>query len=382
MRAVAWSWPVAEILMPSLGADMESGLLVEWRIRPGDHVSRGDVIAVVETDKGVIEAESFVDGRVEELLVAPGARADVGVPIARLAGGGDASGPSAEKPQAPAKAPERTSTRVRATPGARRAAERKGVDLARVAGSGAGGTVTEADVERAVARPPSEGDDEGRRQALRRSIGALMARSKREIPHYYLAHTIDMTAALALVAARNAGRPPRERLVPTALVLRAVALAAREVPEVNGTVVDEGFVPSERVNVGLAVAMRGGGVVAPAIADVDGMDLEEVMSRVREVSGRARRGLLRSSEITEGTITLSALGDRNVEEVHGVIFHPQVALVGAGSILERPWAREGRVEIVPTMRLSLAADHRASDGRRGGAFLVRVARLLESPEEL
>ena len=230
--------------------------------------------------------------------------------------------------------------------------------------------------------PPREGDDEGRRQALRRSIGALMARSKREIPHYYLAHTVDMTAVLALVAARNAGRPPGERLVPTALVLRAVALAAREVPEVNGTVVDGGFVASERVNIGLAVAMRGGGVVAPAIADVDRMDLEEVMSRVREVSGRARRGLLRSSEITEGTITLSALGDRSVEEVHGVIFHPQVALVGAGSILERPWVREGRVEIVPTLRLSLAADHRASDGRRGGAFLVRVARLLESPEEL
>ena len=370
--------------MPSLGADMESGLLVEWRIGPGDRVGRGDVIAVVETDKGVIEAESYVDGTVEELLVAPGAYADVGVPIARLAGGGEASGPVAEAPRQAEDTPTRAGTRVRATPGARRAAERAGVDLARVEGSGPGGAVTEADVERTVtvADAAPAGDDEGRRRALRRSIGALMARSKREIPHYYLAHTVDMSGALALVAKRNAGRPPGARLVPTALVMRALALAAREVPEVNGTVVDDGFVAGERVNVGLAVSMRGGGVVAPAIPDVDRMDLEQVMTRVREVSGRARRGLLRSSEITDGTITLSALGDRSVEEVHGVIFHPQVALVGAGSILERPWAREGRVEVVPTMRLSLAADHRASDGRRGGAFLVRVARLLESPEEL
>jgi len=355
---------------------------VEWRIGPGDRVSRGDVIAVVETDKGVIEAEAFVDGTVEQLLVEPGARADVGVPIVRLAGGGESNGPAAAKPAVPVDGSEGASPRVRATPGARRAAERAGVDLADVAGSGGRGAVTEADVERAAGGATPEGDEERRRRALRRSIAALMARSKREIPHYYLAHTVDMTAALALVAARNAGRPPGERLVPTALVLRAVALAAREVPEVNGTVVDGGFVANERVNVGLAVAMRGGGVVAPAIADVDRMDLEEVMSRVREVSGRARRGLLRSSEITDGTITLSALGDRSVEEVHGVIFHPQVALVGAGSILERPCVRDGRVEIVPTLRLSLAADHRASDGRRGGAFLVRVARLLESPEEL
>jgi pyruvate dehydrogenase E2 component (dihydrolipoamide acetyltransferase) len=215
-----------------------------------------------------------------------------------------------------------------------------------------------------------------------RAVAALMSRSKREIPHYYLAHTVDMGPAASLLAARNAGRPPASRLVATALALRALALAARDVPEMNGHHTEEGFVPAERVNVGLAVSMRGGGVVAPAILDADRLEVEELMERLRDVAERARRGRLRSSEMTEGTITLSSLGERSVEEVQGVIFHPQVALVGAGSVLERPWVVEGRVVPRPLMRLTLAADHRVSDGRRGGRFLARMAALLESPESL
>lgn len=371
--------------MPSLGADMEAGLVVEWRIAPGDRVERGTVVAEVETDKGVIEIESFVEGTVAALLAAPGDRVAVGVPIARLDGATAAAAPSGPAPVAEgAGAGADRPVRVRATPGARRAARRLGVDLARVEGSGAEGAVLEEDVERAAtqARPAAAAGDEERRAALRRSVAALMSRSKHEIPHYYLAHTVDMGPAEALLAERNADRPPAERIVATALVLRALALAAREVPEMNGHHTAEGFTPAERVNVGLAVSMRGGGVVAPAILDADRLGPEELMGRVRDVAERARRGRLRSSEMTEGTITLSSLGERSVEEVQGVVFHPQVALVGAGSIVERPWVVGGSVVARPLVRLTLAADHRVSDGRRGGRFLARMAALLESPESL
>jgi pyruvate dehydrogenase E2 component (dihydrolipoamide acetyltransferase) len=209
-----------------------------------------------------------------------------------------------------------------------------------------------------------------------------MARSKREIPHYHLDHRVDVGAALSWLEAANAGRPAARRLVLTPLLLRAVARAVREVPEMNGHWRDERLDPAQAVNVGLAISLRGGGVVAPAIHHVDRKTVEELMEDVRALVSRVRSGVMRSSEIADATITLSSLGDRSAEGIHGVIFPPQVALVGAGSPLVRPWVVDGRVEARPVVALSLAADHRVSDGRRGGRFLTRMARLLESPEGL
>jgi pyruvate dehydrogenase E2 component (dihydrolipoyllysine-residue acetyltransferase) len=365
--------------MPSLGADMDAGAVVEWRVGPGDRVARGDIVAVVHTDKADVEIESFVAGVVEEMVVPVGTQVPVGTVLVRLLpvdGAGAPSPPPAALPPAPGPAPPR---RPRASPRARRAAAREGIDLGTIAGTGPGGAVTGEDVAR-VAAPAAAPADE-RRSAMRRVIGALMARSKREIPHYYLATQIDMRRTLAWLEEENLRRPVAERLIPAALLVRAVALATRAVPEMNGHWIDDSLRLSRAVHAGVAVSLRGGGLVAPAIRDAERKGLDEVMADLADLVRRARRGTIRGSE-AEPTITITNLGDRGVEAVYGVIYPPQVALVGFGAILERPWAQDGALSARPVLTATLSADHRATDGAAGGRFLGEVARLLTEPEAL
>jgi pyruvate dehydrogenase E2 component (dihydrolipoamide acetyltransferase) len=173
-----------------------------------------------------------------------------------------------------------------------------------------------------------------------------------------------------------------DRLLPAVLLLKAVALALAEVPELNGFWIDGAFRPAEGRHVGWAISLRGGGLVAPAVRDADRRDLDVLMRDLRDVVGRARAGTLRSSELSDPTITVTSLGDQGVESVHGIIYPPQVALVGAGSILDRPWVAVGAVQVRPVQRLTLSADHRAVDGHRGGLFLAAVERRLQAPEAL
>jgi pyruvate dehydrogenase E2 component (dihydrolipoamide acetyltransferase) len=209
-----------------------------------------------------------------------------------------------------------------------------------------------------------------------------MARSAREIPHYHLATTVDLSAALRWLTDANERRSVGERLLPGALLLKATALAARQVPALNGFWIDDGFRPSAAVHLGVAVSLRGGGLVAPALHDADRLSLDELMAGLRDLVGRARAGRLRSSEMADPTLTVTNLGDQGVDEVHGVIYAPQVALVGFGKVAERPWASGGMLGARPTVRATLAADHRASDGMVGARFLNALAHLLETPEDL
>jgi pyruvate dehydrogenase E2 component (dihydrolipoamide acetyltransferase) len=287
------------------------------------------------------------------------------------------------------------SPRPRSSPLARRLAVELGVDLAGVEGSGPGGSVVEADVRRAAVVPGAapqaittsppvhapEGADD-KQAAMRRAIGALMARSKREIPHYYLSSTIDAAAATSWLEQANLERPVTSRLVLPALLLKATALAVARVPEVNGFFVDDEFRPSTEVHVGVAISLRSGGVIAPAIHDTDKLSLDEVMAALRDLVGRARSGVLRSSEMSDPTITVTNLGELGVESVFGVIYPPQVALVGFGQLGERVVARDGMLGVRPCLTSTLSADHRASDGHRGGRFLTEIGRLLQEPENL
>ena len=208
-----------------------------------------------------------------------------------------------------------------------------------------------------------------------------MERSNREIPHWQLASRVDMRAARWLDET-NRRQPAHDRVVCSALVLRAVALAARAVPELNSTWEDDRFRPGEAVHVGMVVSLPRGGVLVPAILDVDSVPLAELMPALRDLVRRARHGRLRGSELSSATVTLTSLGEGGVEAVYGVIYPPQVALVGCGSLLERAWAEDGRVEARPQVCLTLSADHRASDGRPGARFLRTVGELLQAPEEL
>lgn len=378
--------------MPSLGADMEEGTLVQWLVKPGDRVKRGDIIAIVHTEKADIEVEVFETGVVDQLLAEPGAKLPVGTALAILRTDGEAApltrpAPTAPIPLPPA-APE---TRARVSPLARRLAQELGVDLAAVHGTGLHGAIERADVERAAAAakadkfaavPPAKPAGEEAYRGMRRAIAAAMARSNREIPHYYLKTQIEMTSALRWLEAANLKRPVQQRLLPAALLLKAVAHALADVPELNGYWIDDRHQPQEAVHIGFAISLRKGGLLVPAILHADRKSLDELMAATSDLIQRTRAGRLRSSEITDGTITVTNLGDRGVETVYGVIYPPQVALVGFGRITEQPWAQNGMLGVRPVLKATLAGDHRATDGRLGAQFLESLTSWLQHPEKL
>jgi pyruvate dehydrogenase E2 component (dihydrolipoamide acetyltransferase) len=404
--------------MPSLGADMEAGKLVEWLVAPGDRVSRGDVVAVVETQKGAIEIEIFEDGIVERLEAELGETLPVGAPLATIKGQGSGAVPPEEKVQPegpkavtapdvpePAETPVQEVAKSRApetpadigtarggvpasSPAARVLAAERGVDLAGLSGSGPMGAILLRDVEdqtavapRAVPSPPAQkrGFDA---QAMRVAIAAAMSRSKKEIPHYYLSQTFDLQTAVDWLARTNAGRAPDARLLMGALFVKACSTAAVAVPELNGQYDGSGYHRSESVNTGVAVALRGGGLIAPAIHRADELNLDETMAAMRDLVARARSGRLRSSEMTDGTITVSAMGETGADQLTAVIYPPQVAIVGFGAPVLRPWIVDGEFAARTVVTVTLSADHRVSDGRRGARFLAAIERALQNPEEL
>ncbi len=538
---------MGEFRMPSLGADMDVGTIVEWLVKPGDPVRRGQVVAVVDTAKAAMEIEAFESGVLERILVGVGTQVPVGTPLAVIAALGaeggktgepavepvaePAAGPAVEpvagragvpapepallaspppaearrrrrKPGQPrpgaaagavpdevlrasppvrhlaqqlgvdlatvagsgpdghvshedvlaaaaasgtvlAAAAHTTGTRLagepglgsaaasvgavpggrlRATPRARRLAAERGIDLTAASGTGAGSAVLAADVERAArahavaqaaqagpatepaaptTSPPTSGTpaagqgepvptgrpapraaDPDRRAAMRTAIATLMSRSNAEIPHYYVQQTVDLGPALAWLRAGNATLPAASRLLPAVLFLRATVLAAQAVPELNGHWVEGALRRADRVDLGVAVATRGGGLITPAIPDAGALGIHDLMARLADLVGRARRGTLKQAEMAGASITVSSLGETGPDALAGVIFPPQVALVGVGGIIERPWAVDGMLTVRPTVTITLAADHRASDGRTASAFLTAFAHALAHPEEL
>lgn len=469
--------------MPTLGADMEEGTLLEWLVAPGAQVHRGDVVAVVDTDKSAVDVEVFEDGVVSRLLVEPGSRVPVGTPLAEITAAGAPSvrvepaapavvapGPPSvpSVPPVPAQpipvsAPARTAApaptaspvvrrlahglgvdlaevtgtgaggrvthadveaaarvrpaqaapaalpgraRVRSTPHARALAAERGIDLATVAGSGPGGAVRAVDlapgpsrpapgsaqtrpvaaspvpVPRPAAPPSARGGDEQHRTARRQATARLMARANREIPQYAVQTTLDVEPVLAELARRNAGRPVGERLVLAAALARAAALAARRHPTLNGTREDGDLRPAQAVHLGVSVALRGGGLVTPVLRDAQDLDLDATMAALRGAVDRVRRGRTRQGELDGGTITLTNLGERGAESVHGVIFPPQVALLGVGRPVQRPWAVDGLLGVRTVVTVVLTGDHRASDGHEGSLFLADLEGFLAHPDDL
>jgi pyruvate dehydrogenase E2 component (dihydrolipoamide acetyltransferase) len=233
-----------------------------------------------------------------------------------------------------------------------------------------------------VSQPAAPTGEVSGPDAMRQAIARLMSRSKREIPHYYLSTTVDLTRALAWLHEQNRALPVADRLVPAALLLKATALAAVANPAMNGFWVDDAFHPAPQVHLGIAISLRGGGLVAPALHDAARLGLGDLMAQMRDLVARARTGRLRGSELTDPTLTVTNLGEQGVESVHGVIYPPQVALVGFGRVTERPWAVDGLLGVRPLTTLTLAGDHRATDGFTGARFLADIDQRLQQPEEL
>lgn len=466
--------------MPSLGADMEAGTLVSWKKPIGAFVKRGEILAEVETDKGVIAVESFHEGVVARYLVEVGSKVPVGTKLAILdesATGATARSESAETPSAQAAAPMPSAApvesappiveppvvptaptthvdfepvplaslpddvlmtisaralvrergldphgvrgtgphgvvtrgdvihaaeapgRVRVTPFALRRAAELGIPLSTLVATGSDGAIVAADVERAAAAvvahelpaprptPPAAQPVEvepklSSEQRMRRAIGAAMSRSKREIPHYYVAHTIDLGPALERLAKHNASVSMNERILPAVLLLESVILALKKVPELNARCIGELAPPIEEVNLGVAISLRKGGLIAPAIMGAERKTLAEIMAALDDLVLRSRSSGLTATEMSGASITVTSLGDRGVESLYPIIHPPQVAMVGFGKIVTRPWVVGDAVVPRPVVTATLAADHRFSDGHRGGLFLAAIEAALLSPDAL
>jgi len=407
---------MAEIRLPSLGAEMDEGTLLEWYVKPGDRIEYGQIVALLDTEKAEIEMESFEAGWIDALLVQPGETIVVGRVMAtvRSVAAGEAEpplarpvppntptpsarpGPLERPPEArspqPAQAiPRASGLRVRATPLARRIAAEHGIALERLSGSGPGGAIVEADVRAAqevgAVAPQSATSlrvEEPTDRAARRRhiIATTMERSKREIPHYYVSTSIEVAPALEWLRQENAERPVARRLLFPALLVKAVAASASRFPQLNGHWIDGVHRPADAVHLGMVVSLRGGGIIVPTIRYADSRAVDDVMDELRDVVTRARSGRLRSGDLSDATLSVTSLGEGGAETIFGVIYPPQVAIVGFGSIHPEARAEGDLLGTRPILRSTLAADHRASDGQEGSRFLMTIGRLLADPEAL
>lgn len=383
-----------DFCLPSLGADMEEGTIIVWHVAVGDVVERGDIVLAVETEKGDIDVEIWESGTISEICIPPGETVPVGTVIARIARGDAAAPPSPPRPPQPAQAPiagAASSEPLVAAPAGRTPPDATvSQDTLRPLGpvapvvsprlvywpspSHPPGDATGRHDVRAFEPQPTIGTD---LDPIRGAIARRVARSNREIPHYHVMHEIGLGRARDWLDSHNDGRPPGERVVMAALLVHAVATAARAVPELNGHWTERGPTLAERVDVGVIIRLRSGGIVTPILPEADTLTVDETMSGLVDLTTRARAGRLRGSDLAEPSLTVTNLGDRGVEAVFGVIQPPQLALVGFGRVEERPTVTDGQVTITPAVTSTLSGDHRATDGLTGAKFLHAVDRTLQ-----
>ena len=387
-----------DITMPRLSDTMEEGVIIAWRKNVGDQVHRGDVLAEIETDKAIMELESYDEGVLERMLAAEGDRIAIGTPIAVVGdgSGGVAAPPAAPSappaapvaPVAPAAAPAARADRPKASPLARKIAQEQGIDLATVNGSGPGGRIVRKDIE--AARPaekpatPAEsrsGDfDAVPLTSIQRVAAKRLTESKQQAPHFYLTAAVDVTDLLAFRKTLNETLQAAEgpKVSVNDLIVRAVASALRANPGVNVSFGGDMLLRHRGVHIGVAVAVEAG-LVVPVVRDADRKSVSQIAAEAREMAGRAREGKLRADEMSGGTFTISNLGMFGIEQFAAVINPPEAAILAVGAATEELRLVEGEVVARNILRLTLSADHRAIDGATGAIFLRDLTALLERP---
>ncbi|MDE2669648.1 MAG: dihydrolipoamide acetyltransferase family protein [Chloroflexota bacterium] len=401
-----------EVVMPQMGADMTEGTLVRWLKNPGDSVARGDVIAEIETDKATVELEAFDAGVLRQVVASEGDVVPVGEVIALL-GDADEEMPEVER-RAPSEKPtpravaaptadgtggDLDARRVRVSPVARRIADDAGIDLAEVTGSGPDGRILRRDVEEAIAvrdhhapagvptvepAPPPPPPPPARVEPLSRMRAAIarnMTDAKQQQPHYYLTVDVDMTEAMAFRRHVNLVLHGPERVSVNDLLVRACAVALASHPKFNASLTDEGIQYHEQMDINIGVALDEG-LIAPALLDVAAKPLPQIAEESKALVERARAGKLRAEEYSSGTFTITNLGAYGIDVLVGIINAGQAAILGAGSVTERPAVVDGDLAVRQLMTLALSADHRVTDGAEGARFLKEIQTVLENPTRL
>jgi pyruvate dehydrogenase E2 component (dihydrolipoamide acetyltransferase) len=415
---------MTDILMPALSPTMEEGTLAKWHVKIGDSVRSGDVIAEIETDKATMEVEAVDEGVVEAILVAEGTEGvKVNAPIARLSGeGASAAPPLAPPPTAPvavASAPAPVQAlqavpenapgaegrrRIFASPLARRLAAERGLDLATLTGSGPHGRIIRADVEAAAAAPrpapasaPAAGSASGPAPTLaqlgypddsytlvpldgmRRTVARRLTESARDIPHFPLTIDVEIDALLAARTRINGLLEPRGiRVSVNDLVIKAAALALRQVPEANASFTPEGIALHRHADISMAVAVEGG-LITPIIRKAEQKGLAEIAQEAKDLAERARNRKLKPEEFQGGTFSISNLGMFGIRQFGSIINPPQGAILSVGAGEARAVVRDGQVVSRTLMTVTLTCDHRVIDGAIGARWLAAFRALIEEP---
>lgn len=407
------------INMPKLGFDMAEGTLVRWLKKEGETVTKGEVLAEIETDKATVEVESSAAGVVRKLLVDEGAVVPVNTPIAVVGMVDEVIGnqelgnkelgkqekvesgeqrvensalPSDGLTQAPISNIQ--SSIVRASPLAKRVARERGLDLSQIQGTGPGGRIVRRDIEAAlqtvdrgpqtvtspstVYRPPSTVEETVPLTRLRQAIARRMAEAKASVPHFYVTHEYRLDALLALRAQINGYLPEDEKISVNDFIVKAVALALREFPNLNASFGGENVVRHGAVNVGVAVAVEGG-LLTVVCRDADQKPLRQVAAEVRRMAAAARQGKVRPEDIEGSTFSISNLGMFDVENFAAIINPPEAAILAVGSARQVPVVEGGQVTVGWRMKATLSVDHRVSDGAEAAQFLQALAKYLEEP---
>jgi pyruvate dehydrogenase E2 component (dihydrolipoamide acetyltransferase) len=348
---------------------MDVGKLMEWKIKPGDTVIKGQSIATIETTKSTVEIESFRNGKVTELVGHPGDEIPVGHTIAKMdieASTDDSSLKSVEK-------------RIRLSPRARLLALENNVDLSKIKASREDGLIEIQDIEKFLSiphQPPSQGRN------LRLAIAKAMTRSKSEIPHYYLKSEFNLNHFMKWLDHKNLSTPPEDRTMVQSALLKAIVLSLKKCPQMNGTYMNGSFSPHQSIHLGVAISLKSEGVIVPAILEADKMSLNELNKSFQNLIVRTQKNELKNRELTEGTITVTNLGDLGSDEVFGIIFPPQVALLGLGKIHKKPVIEGDKIVSGFVINVTLSADHRVTDGLMGARFLSEIENNILHPELL
>jgi len=427
------------VLMPKGSDTMTEGKVLKWVKHEGDSVASGDVVVEIETDKVDMEVESMGEGTLRKVLVKEGEvvpigqlLAVVGAPDEDISAMLDGSKPAAKPPAehaAPAEEPKAAATppaqppalvaqaavlppapvatggRVFASPLARRVAREKGVDLNRVSGSGPGGRIVREDIDRAAAGPAAAPAPGGARReapapslpplpalppiegpeyqdeplsAMRKTIAARLSQSLGPVPHFYLTIEVDMKRAKELRESAN-NLDPNLKLTYNDIVIKATTAALRIHREVNASFLGDKIRTHNRVHIGVAVAVDGGGLITPVIRDCDRKTLQHISREAKELVARARHRKLQPDEYTGATFSVSNLGMLGIEEFSAVINPPEGAILAVGAVVEKPVVVEHRIEIGYRCRMTLSCDHRVVDGATGAKFLQTLQRILENP---
>ncbi|MFN2136591.1 MAG: dihydrolipoamide acetyltransferase family protein [Candidatus Promineifilaceae bacterium] len=413
------------VVMPKLGFDMREGVLNQWLKAVGEPVTRGEVIAEIESDKATLDLESQVEGTLLEILEEPGAIVPIGANLAIVGKEGEdysdllsdqSAAAAAEEPSPEAAGGEEDVTKttavpasngaaqattgefpagVKATPVARRIAADKNIDLSQVSASGPGGRIRKADVEAYLANPPKaatrpavaaaefaipEGDDVEviETTKLRQAIGRRMTESKTTVPHFYITSEVDMAPALALRKEINATLPDESRVTVNDLIVKAAALALREFPNLNASFAGKELVRYNYINVGTAVAVEGG-LLTVVQKNTDKATLSTIAADNKAMIARARDGRVKPEDVEGATFTVSNLGAFDVDHFIAIINPPDAAILAVGSARQVPVVVDGELAVGTRMKITVSADHRVTDGAEAAQFLQAVKSMLENP---